>query len=288
MDFNKYSQKIIELKKKIYNQDSISNDIIDFITQNNININSYLPVIGKNNELIPLIYECCRFEKYTKLFNFLIKYNVKLDAKIINGDDIDLLLYSHNDYIKSLIKYGCVLNKKSLTSHIVKLIICGNYIKLSKLIKHNAINSDDIDIIIQFINKNNVIFDIIAYLMQYIVRISRNEICSNENYKNIIKNYSDIFIFLLNYNVSFNKKINDVYFPQLILDSYHYDIIKIFMNADKNLFQNTKLHHYTCFDLDIRKLQKNILNEHNFTLIKSLYNHNINTPKSIRKININN
>ena len=71
----KVAKIIINLLKLITSNKSKSEDIIEFMTINNINPNIYLPMMNGKGEM-PILYYCCSNLKYEMLFNYLVNYQL--------------------------------------------------------------------------------------------------------------------------------------------------------------------------------------------------------------------
>jgi hypothetical protein len=280
----KVAQIIINLLKLITSNKSKSEDIIEFMTINNINPNIYLPMMNGKGEM-PILYYCCSNLKYEMLFNYLVNMNVdvslemKIDVDNLfnsnelnnSNESIELLYYSQLEYIPFLIKLGCRINEGKFIENGEKLLIGGNVNKLMLLYKHGAISKDNL---ISLINKENILTNILERLYERVFFICRNKDMTNEIYfkKNLSEtmiNYSNVFRLFLNNGIILTST-----FIQMLLNTYFIEIIELVLNFNNSNYDldndNINFLHYSNFDITNRQIMSIYYNNENYERINSL------------------
>jgi len=280
MDMEKIAKIIIHLLKLITSNKSKSEDIIEFMRNNNISPNIYLPMMNGKGEM-PILYYCCSNLKYEMLFNYLVNMNVNVTQEMkIDVNDreqtenlvpIELLYYSQLEYIPFLIKLGCKINETQFIENGEKLLVGGNVNKLMLLYKHGAISKNDL---INLINRENILINILERLYERVFFICKNKNMTNEtnfkkNLSDTMVNYSNVFRLFLNNGIILTPS-----FIQMLLNTYFIEIIELVLNFNNNSYDldndNINFLHYSNFDITNRQVMNIYYNNENYDRINEL------------------
>ena len=272
------------LLKLIYQPENSGQNIIQYLEQNNINVNIYLPRLDRSDDhliYMPLIYFCCSSELLSELFLYLLDKKVDLHAHIISDDqneDIELLYYSQPKYIPLLIEHGCQLEPTKIGTNLEKLLVGGNMVKIMLFYKHNVLTKDQI---LQTLNHPSILFKILERLYERVYQISQrcsdNLIQFTHFYDELLNNYLNVFKFCFKNHVSFNQTLDGQSFTQRILNTYFLPLITYVLDVVKPKLDNEEFYHYSNFGLDNRQVMKFIYNEENFQKIYRIVKDKIKT-----------
>lgn len=259
----------IELLRLLMSADS--KQIIQFMDQFRISPDVYLPSVDGMTQL-PLIYYCCSNPLMTDLFLYLLEKKVNLRQPIICQDpcqQIELLYYSHVQYIPLLVEHGCRLDPSRILKSAEKLLIRGNINKLIVLYKQKVITKAHLE---PLFKKDDLIFRVLDQLYEkvyYLSQQTKTEEQFNQFYDELLINYIKTYKFFFKNGVNFNQLENQEPFVQKVLNTYFYPLIEYILKCQPVL-DNVELLHYSNFDLNNRQVMKNIYTETNYQKIKTL------------------
>lgn len=272
----------IDLVKLLISPNSTSQQIIDYIINFNIDINTYLPHVMFTDTFLPIIYYCCSNPKYMDLFAFLLKHKVQLDKPIISEDKqfpvVDLLFYSQTDYIPSLVKYGCKFTSSPSTviDNCIKLLNKGNITKLMALYKSSAIDKKMLQTII---NTPNLLFDILDKFYIKIFSVCQS---NQQQYVNdVVDSYCKCFKLLLKNGININQKHNDQYFVQKVINTYCIPLIEMIFTYQPDV-SNIEFYHYSHFHPNNKVIIKCFYNEATYVKLKDYLKHKLIPDKIIK------
>jgi hypothetical protein len=256
-------EKKLSQLTKLFIENANEVDIIEYIYNNKINVNSYLPFKMNTLVAVPIIFYCCSNPKYTELFKFIISNNLDTSREMISDTEkIDLLYFSQIEYIPPLIKLGYKITN---VDGIKKLLIGGYIKKLLILLKNNAIQKEQLLLII---NDSELIKNVFIQLYENIIQICKikNMDVYNVKYKSIIDNYLDTIKLFITNGVNFDKEV-----LQLILNSYIKEIIEyVFLNVKIFNFDDLQLVHYSNFNVNNIVALYKLYNNDNYLHIKNI------------------
>lgn len=262
---------VIKLLKLITVSNSDSKTIINYIQNFKIDINTYLPTMtGNGNTLIPLIYYCCSNPSLSELFLYLIDKKVNLNVQIISDDpsqQIELLYYSHEQYIPLLVENGCQLNPLKTSEMFEKLLIGGYIKKLITLYNCKVIKKEQLILVLQ---KRGTIFRVLDKLYEHVYSFSQkiNNITKfNEVYEELLGHYINVFKLFFKNGVNVNQIENGESFVQKVLNTYFIPLIQFVLDRHPNLDSEEFLH-YSNFGLLNRQVMKFIYNDNNYEFIE--------------------
>ena len=132
-----------DLRKLIHLKESTSEEILNFIKVNKINVNSYQKG-SKDNVWVPMIYHLCKYDKYKEVLKFLTRQRVNFLLPP-DGEMSENILFNCNSvYLKFLYDRGCRVLKRDLNYSILKRLKCADVRRLESLIKLNVITAGDV------------------------------------------------------------------------------------------------------------------------------------------------
>ena len=130
-----------ELYQKFKNNSSES-DIITFLKNNKLDPNIYIK--GKKNEWIPLIYQCCRTDKYPEVVKYLVKAGANTSLSPDGDNSENLLLVCHGNYIKFLYDRGLRIPAACISTGIIHRLHCADAKRLKALLRLKLCNKEQI------------------------------------------------------------------------------------------------------------------------------------------------
>ncbi len=253
--------EIINLYKMMINPRYNSYDIINYIDNNSINVNTFLPAFNEDGEL-PLIYLCVSRPDLEELFKFMVKHDVNIPDERF---PVDILIYSDIKYLKYLSLKNCKLNPKTVELNIYNMLLKGNIKKVLTFIKLSLV---DKNVIKNLIDNHTILFDILDSLYEKLFNICRD---SSDDVIQVINElvsyYTDTFKFFFNNGVPTN--ITDDHgnvLAQNILNTYNLELIKLLV-LYKTDFTNLTFYHHSNFCQDNKSIMTPIYNNENFKII---------------------
>jgi hypothetical protein len=134
-----------ELRGKLLANETESSDIIEFIKNQKLSVNSYIKGT-RSNEWVPLLHLCCRHTKYQSVVKFLLKSGA--DINLLSDADhqqMEPLLFGCDEiYFKYLVNNGCILAGGDQKLNIKRRLRCSDIKRLRQLVKVKQINISDV------------------------------------------------------------------------------------------------------------------------------------------------
>lgn len=274
---------IIDLLKLLVSTNVETNALINYVEQNNIDVNTYLPSIDGRSQL-PLIYYCCSNTQLSEFFLYLIDKGVNVRSQMVcenESEQIELLYYSQTQYIQLLVENGCTVNQQKVEENVEKLILRGNITKLITMYKYRCLNKESVE---KVVHKEGIIFKILDFMYGKIYSLSQSitdQNKFNQLYEEIVKNYINTFKFLIKNGVNINQMDNGESLLQKVLNTYFKPLIVFVMECQPNI-NSEELLHYSNFNLINRGVMKFIYSEENYAILKKI----LDDKMSPKKINI--
>jgi len=282
-------EKLIGLNFMLNNVRRIhkSNEILDYIKKNNINVDTYIPPLPDSDSeciIYPLVYYCCKRRDLEDVFYYLLENNVDLMKRPCDKDNndtikgVDLIVYCDPAYIGQLSARGCKITPARFEYSMTSLIMAGNITKIMTLKKHSVISDNDLYNILTI---NDLPFVTLDMMYEKIFNLCK-EVCDvNPLINDIISNYIGIFTLFFKNTIGVNTTDDETgdLLGQRILDSYFYDLIILMIKYKPN-WNLITFHHYSNFPIENKCIMSPIYNEINFKKINELLR-----PFMLKRIN---
>jgi len=263
---NYYTLK--DFATKIRDINISSDDLINFMKKNKIDVNSYITTFNPG-VYVPIYWQCVQ-PNYpnnqslsnevsdnstlsnevfsistlsnhqhirTKFFKFLVRNNVNL---LLNPDVQDsknfkhVLMTCHESYIKDLISTKDSISV-NLDNQILNKLYTGNIRRLIILLKYEILTTNLIQNIITL--NSSLLFDILNVLIDRISFICRTHNKKSE-VQSIIQKYINVFKFIFKFKTE-TLNINSMHIIQYCANFYLYEFIALFKDLLK-----INLNHY--------------------------------------------
>ena len=189
---NYYTLK--ELATMLRNNEVSDQILVDYITTNNIDVNSYLTTF-QNGTYVPIVYQCSLLPNRVKLFKWLTSRGANTRL-VVDGptDKIYDILFSCNDkYLKHLVKHNKTLSKSIDTSRQIRTkLVHGNYRRVFLLNKLSVISEDDIRNALKCKGHDMLVLETIKTMIDRLGLICRTH-NSKEEVDQVIDKYLIVF-----------------------------------------------------------------------------------------------
>lgn len=277
---------MVDFLKLLCDPTSDSVKIVNYIEHFNISADVLLPMPNSDAQ-IPLIYYVCSNPKMTDLFFYLIDKQVNLTASIISSEpnnSIELLYYSHPQYIPCLVEHKCQLDPQKIEQNVEKMLINGNIYKVTVLHKYHAITKEQLK---TTINRDGLIFKVLDKLYEKVFMLCKRI----TNKPEFDKMYGDVMdMYLKTFGLFFKNGVNidqmdPVYgesFVQRVMNTYLIELNQMLMTYHATIIGNHLLH-YSNFDQSNRQVMKYIYNEETYGKLKELISSQTVTKKVIKR-----
>ena len=272
--------KLCKLKELIICKNTEYKEIIKYIINNKININSYIKI--KDNFYAPLFYLIIHAENQLKLFKWIhslnkINYNLKYDYFINDIYDNYIPHYlttCKSIYLKYLFKNE-EINNELKKEDIIFLLKNANIdrikllnIDIKEFLINDKKNSNNDNIYIEFIILEHLIYKNITYIC-----------ATNNNKKNIdfiLNKYLELFKYIDIDPYIINKQTN-ISFIQTCIDWYLLNIIEYLKNKlnNNNINKSLNITFYKDINEEKSAIYRQLYNDYNYYNICKLLNFNI-------------
>lgn len=221
-------EKLKILAEKLRTPSMTSKELIDYVINNNIDVNSYITTFNLGI-YTTIIFQIVQTTNYHDFYKFLIAKGADI-CKISDYDEESkfhfqhILFQCHEKYIKLLLS-SCSSININLRCQVLKKLYSGNIRRLMLLLKFNVLTVKTLSEI--FKSESNIYVEVINVLIDRINLICKTSNIKSEVDKTILK-YIDILKFILKFKIDCNVIINDMSIIQYCANFYLYEIIEFF------------------------------------------------------------
>ena len=239
--------------------------LVDYITFNNIDVNSYITTFSQNGTYVPIVYQCSLLPNRVKLFKWLVSQGANTRL-VVDGppNKIYDILFSCNDkYLKYLVKKNNTLSRSIDTNRQIRAkFVHGNYRRVFLLNKLSVISDIDIKNALQSQGHDMLVLETIKTMIDRL-----GLICRTHNTKSEVDQVTDKYLIVFG---TYIKYLPDLVIPDsavnILVEYYQHKILALLSASNKLPEPKTKTNpiYHTDMNPKIVAVLRLLLNDRNY------------------------